>query len=133
VQKARAEEVKAEDSYWKLSHSKIEIVSVETNQVDSESASGSEASPEASASPDSTADPDQLGVNLSSPTAGSKAAEATSKATQATVEAIVSEKADFYSGGQLDSNTSYDSTVRVRYDLVRQDDQWRIQDMAVLE
>ena len=133
VQKARAEEVKAEDSYWKLSHSKIEIVSVESNQIDSESASGSEPSPESSVSPDSTGDRDQLGVDLSSPEAGGAATGSAGEATQATVEAIVSEKADFYNGGQLDSNTSYDSTVRVRYDLVRQDDQWRIQDMAVLE
>ncbi|MCD8488302.1 MAG: IMS domain-containing protein [Desertifilum sp.] len=52
---------------------------------------------------------------------------------QGFVEAIVSEKATFFENGQLDSASSYnDPNLRVRYELIRQDNQWRIQDMVVL-
>ena len=48
-QRTRAEAAKAENSYWKLTHSNVEIVSVETSQ--------------------SAAQPDKLGVDLNSPDA----------------------------------------------------------------
>jgi hypothetical protein len=103
-QRARSEQMRAANSYGKYEHGTIEIVSVETSGT-----------PEA----DSTGDPD---------------AEATANAAQtAQIEAIVAEKADFYVNGQLDASSSYDSTVRVRYDLVRENGQWRIRDMTVLE
>ncbi len=56
----------------------------------------------------------------------------TTDPNQATVEATVQEKADFYQGSQLDTANSYDDQVRVQYRLIRQNDQWRIQDMALL-
>lgn len=51
---------------------------------------------------------------------------------QAQVEAIVKETAQVYENSQLMQNASYDDTVRVRYDLVRQQSQWRIREMTVL-
>lgn len=51
---------------------------------------------------------------------------------QATIEAQVREQADFYRQGQAAPNDAYDSTLRVRYDLVRQDQTWKIQNMTVL-
>lgn len=51
---------------------------------------------------------------------------------QASVEAQVREKADFYEQGTLNTASSYDDNLRVRYDLVRQEGEWRIQDMVVL-
>ncbi|MBW4466868.1 MAG: DUF4101 domain-containing protein [Pegethrix bostrychoides GSE-TBD4-15B] len=129
VQRTRAEDLKAENSYLKLSHSQVEIVSVESSQDIASSGSASD-------SPDS----DSLGVDLSSPEADSETATGddaenptSGEAAQASIEAVVSEKADFYNAGELDSNASYDSTVRVRYELVQQDSQWRIQSMNVLE
>lgn len=52
---------------------------------------------------------------------------------QASVEAQVREKADFYEQGTLNAASSYDDNLRVRYDLVRQEGEWRIQDMVVLD
>lgn len=52
---------------------------------------------------------------------------------QASVEAQVREKADFYEQGTLNTASSYDDNLRVRYDLVRQEGEWRIQDMVVLD
>lgn len=50
---------------------------------------------------------------------------------QASVEATVTEKAEVYKdGGDLIENS--DDTVRVRYNLIQQDGQWRIQSMTVL-
>lgn len=51
---------------------------------------------------------------------------------QAQVEATVKETAQVYENTQLMQNASYDDTVRVRYDLVRQQSQWRIREMTVL-
>lgn len=51
---------------------------------------------------------------------------------QARIEAEVNEAAEFYERGQLNLNESYDDNLRVRYNLVRQDNQWRIRDMDVL-
>lgn len=48
---------------------------------------------------------------------------------QTSIQATVREKGDFYAGGIIDSNESYDSTLNVQYDLVRQDGTWKIQGM----
>lgn len=52
---------------------------------------------------------------------------------QAQVEATVKETAQVYEKTQLKQNASYDDSLRVRYDLVRQDSQWRIREMTVLK
>ena len=49
------------------------------------------------------------------------------------VEARVEEKGSLYEFGQLNGAESYESTLNVRYDLVRQDDQWFVQDINVLD
>lgn len=138
-QKARAEDVKAEGSYWKFDHSEIEVLSVETSGADvgSETPTDSETStdsdvPTATEPSDTAESVDDQADSTASDTATSDDA-APDESQQATVEAMVSEKADFYTNGQVDTTSSYDSTVRVRYGLVRQDGQWRIQDMEVLE
>ena len=51
---------------------------------------------------------------------------------RAKVDAQVNEAADFYKAGKLNQASSYDESLRVRYDLVRKDGQWLIQDMKVL-
>lgn len=48
------------------------------------------------------------------------------------VEAQVSEQAQHFQGNKQSQKQSYDSNLRVRYDLVRQNGQWRIQNMKVL-
>jgi hypothetical protein len=50
---------------------------------------------------------------------------------EAIVLAAVTETANFYEDGQLNLEESYDSALRVQYNLVRQDGQWRIESMAV--
>jgi hypothetical protein len=58
----------------------------------------------------------------------------TNKATpdNAQVETTVHEVAQVYENGRKNQNSSYDQNLRVRYDLVRQDGQWRIREMTVL-
>lgn len=51
---------------------------------------------------------------------------------QAKVEAEVSENAQFYEGGEVKQDLSYNETIHVQYDLIRQDGQWKIQAMTVL-
>nr|WP_275993593.1 IMS domain-containing protein [Argonema antarcticum] len=51
---------------------------------------------------------------------------------QARVEAQVSESAQHFLRNKVIKKESYDSNLRVRYDLVRQNGQWRIQNMKVL-
>lgn len=51
---------------------------------------------------------------------------------QGTVEAQVQEVAKYYQGGQLQESSSYDDRLRVRYQLVRVDDQWKIKGWEVL-
>lgn len=153
-QQTRAEEMKAEDAYWKLEHPKVEIVSVESDQSsdtaaassdnsdnsDDETADADQTDSTDSNDPNSTdendeADSDSTDASDASDSANQDSSDraATQEASTASVEAIVTEKAELYSQGQIDTSASYDSTVRVRYDLVRQDGQWRIQDMSVLE
>ena len=49
------------------------------------------------------------------------------------VEARVQEKGSFYEFGQLNEAESYESTLNMRYNLVRQDDQWFVQDINELD
>ena len=58
----------------------------------------------------------------------------TSKATsdQAQVEATVNEVVQSYVNGQLNQNSASNQNLRVRYDLVRKDNEWRIKEMTVL-
>lgn len=53
--------------------------------------------------------------------------------SQAIVMAEVREAVQFFQEGQPDEASSYDRTLRVQYKLVRQDEQWRIQDIEVME
>lgn len=54
---------------------------------------------------------------------------------QAQIIASVREVATFYRDGKAvpDSDRTYDSTLKVRYDIVRENQSWRIQGIAVLE
>lgn len=131
-QRTRAEAVQAEGSYWKFAHSDIEVVSVETDDASSDTSNSADLTTEPEAELTDEATPDATEPDFASEDDASTDA-ASEDGQQATVEALVSEKADFYTNGEIDSTSSYDSTVRVRYGLVRQDGQWRIQDMEVLE
>ena len=51
---------------------------------------------------------------------------------QATIEAKVTEIAQYYQNGQLDLSQSYDDNLRVRYELVRQNNSWLIKNSEVL-
>ncbi|HEY9829960.1 MAG TPA: IMS domain-containing protein, partial [Stenomitos sp.] len=51
---------------------------------------------------------------------------------QAKVDATVNENAQFYQGGQPNPDKSYNDNLRVRYDLVRKEGRWLIQDMNVV-
>lgn len=51
----------------------------------------------------------------------------------AQIVATVDEVAQVYDKGKLNRATSYNETLRVMYDLVRQNGQWRIQTMKVLK
>ncbi|MEQ8752489.1 MAG: IMS domain-containing protein [Coleofasciculus sp. G1-WW12-02] len=50
---------------------------------------------------------------------------------QAKVEAAVKEEARFYQDGEITQGLSYNENLQVQYELVRQDGQWFIKDMAV--
>jgi hypothetical protein len=50
----------------------------------------------------------------------------------ATLEAIVKEKANYYAQGTLNPQKSFNDNLRVRYHLVRLQDQWLIKDSQVL-
>jgi hypothetical protein len=52
---------------------------------------------------------------------------------RATVEASVKEVANYYSKGQLNSARSYNENLIVRYELVRQQDNWLIQNIKVVK
>jgi hypothetical protein len=49
------------------------------------------------------------------------------------IEVEVREKAQTYTGNQLNTEGGYDDVLRVRYQLVRSADQWRIKDVQVLQ
>lgn len=52
--------------------------------------------------------------------------------TEATVEATVTETAKVFEGGQLTTDAYTGDTYRVRYELVREQEQWKIKQMQVL-
>ncbi len=52
---------------------------------------------------------------------------------RATVEAAVREQATASRNGQSDDANSYDDNLLVRYNLIRQDGRWRIEDMQLLQ
>ena len=53
-------------------------------------------------------------------------------ANNASVIASITEAASFYENGQINNRKSYNETIRVKYDLVRENNRWRIQEMSVL-
>ena len=56
----------------------------------------------------------------------------TNDRNQLAVEASVNEVATVYEGGQINKQRSYNDTLRVRYDLIKQKEKWRIQSMSVV-
>ena len=52
-------------------------------------------------------------------------------ANRATVDATVKESVEFYRNGESDPGASYSEEIRVQYQLIRQEGQWRIQDWSV--
>ncbi|MBP0032151.1 MAG: DUF4101 domain-containing protein [Roseofilum sp. Belize BBD 4] len=50
---------------------------------------------------------------------------------RATVDATVNESVEFYRNGEVDRGASYNDEIRVEYELIREDGQWRIQDWSV--
>ncbi len=125
--KTRAVDLKSTNSYWKLDHPKVEVVSVSSNDLSSNSTS----STQSSSTPDASS-PSSSQLAASSPSPSSDGSTSQSD-TSATIEALVSEKAEFYANGRLDNSASYNSTVRMRYGLERQNDEWRIRSMDVLQ
>lgn len=49
------------------------------------------------------------------------------------VDVRVTESAKLFEGDKINQNASYNSPLLVRYQLIRKDNQWRIQDMQVLK
>jgi hypothetical protein len=117
----RAEQLEASDSYWLYEHSPVEVLSVETI-ADEDTPTG--ADPAEASSPEASS---------SQPPDSSAAEDTTEAASAAIVEATVTEKGEFYDNGQLDQSSSYESTLQVQYNLIREGDQWRIQDWQVVE
>lgn len=106
---ARAETLERSDSYWQYEHSDLEVTAVEID----------------------TASSDVEEVNPARSSTRNRNTAATPQT--ATVEATVIEQGEFYNNGQLDPNSSYESTLQVRYNLVRADGEWRIESWDVLE
>ncbi|MBW4618751.1 MAG: DUF4101 domain-containing protein [Cyanosarcina radialis HA8281-LM2] len=52
---------------------------------------------------------------------------------RATVEASVNEVAELYKGDRVDRNSSYNEQLLVKYELVRQDGNWRISQIEVVK
>jgi curved DNA-binding protein CbpA len=108
----QAQQAQAANSYWEYEHSDIEVVSVEVIS-------------------DELADDELDGASPGQTTTQTTRTNAAPE--EAVVEAIVSERGEFYNNGQLDQNSSYDSTLQVQYNLIRTDGEWRIQSWQVLE
>ncbi|MGH2414449.1 MAG: ARC6/PARC6 family protein, partial [Microcystaceae cyanobacterium] len=53
-------------------------------------------------------------------------------ANQAIVEVDVREIASYYQNGKLNPSRSYNDNLRVRYELVRQQERWLIQGIKVI-
>lgn len=117
----QAQQAQTTNSYWQYEHSDVEVVSVEVFSDDLNSGGGGE-------------DPDG-GTDLdgASPGQGTGSNTANDLPEEAVVEAIVSERGEFYNNGRLDENSSYNSTLQVQYNLIRTDGEWRIQSWQVLE
>lgn len=137
--RARAQQARSSNSYWEYEHSDVEVISVEVLSNES----GVDASDTGSAD-DGDGEPtdrepfasDTTPNGSTSTQSGDPGASDTSDtdvSQEAIVEATVSEKGAFYNNGQLDESSSYDSTLQVRYSLVSQDGEWRIQSWEVLE
>ncbi|MEO0827039.1 MAG: IMS domain-containing protein [Cyanobacteria bacterium J06635_15] len=54
------------------------------------------------------------------------------EANALTVQAQVREKADFYEQGRLNPPSSYDETLQMRYELILNEGEWRVQDAQKL-
>ena len=52
---------------------------------------------------------------------------------QAQIKATVNEVAQLYENGRLNRGSSYNENLRVQYDLVRKNGQWRIREMKILK
>lgn len=115
-----AEELQQTNSYWEYEH---QIVSVQVDGAE-QGGVGSTTQGELSTAPDAST------VGSASSTDTGPASSASSD--QAQIVAEVSEVGQLYQNGQLNLSQSYDSTVRVRYDLVRQPEGWRIEGIEQL-
>ena len=58
--------------------------------------------------------------------------KATANGNKAAIEAIVTEKANFYDNGEINQQKSYNETLRVRYMLLKIGNKWRINEMSVV-
>jgi hypothetical protein len=115
-----AEELQQTNSYWEYEH---QIVSVQVDGAE-QGGVGSATEAESSAAPDvSTAD---------SASSTNTVPASSASSDQAQIVAEVSEVGQLFQNGQLNLSQSYDSTVRVRYDLVRQPEGWRIESIEQL-
>jgi hypothetical protein len=106
----QAQQTQASNSHWEYEHSDVEIVSVEVLS-DETATNGDE-------------------LDGASPATGQTT---NTLPEEAFVEAIVSERGQFFNNGQLDETSSYDSTLQVQYNLIRTDGEWRIQSWQVLD
>ncbi|MEP0911392.1 IMS domain-containing protein [Leptolyngbya sp. GB1-A1] len=147
----RSEKAKTENWYWQYEHPNVEIVSVtkESGTVNSSAGDNSTTGATSStASSDSTSDSASSGTSSgtssgASPTASGSPAGSSDRAAssaafnsgdeRAQVEAIVTERGDLFVNGQIDQSSSYEDSIRARYNLVRSQGQWRIEAIDVLE
>jgi curved DNA-binding protein CbpA len=129
----RAEQLEASDSYWTYDHSGIEVSSVQPlAETEQETAATGEASPEVSPEAGTTPGSNSAATEDTAENRDN-ADPSTAAPNAAIVEAVVTERGDFYDNGQLDQSSSYESTLQVQYNFVQQDGEWRIQDWQVLE
>jgi len=115
-----AEELRQNNSYWEYEH---QVISVQLDGAEQSETGGELGSEVGSASGAST-----FGTATSTETAPASGASS----DQAQIVAEVSEVGDLYQNGRLNQSQSYDSRVRVRYDVVRQPEGWRIESIEQL-
>jgi hypothetical protein len=131
----RAEQVQSSNSYWQYEHSEVEVTSVEmlssSAAVDETPAEDSATSNSESSSTPGATDANSPENGVAASTLGNASTDTESSA--AIVEATVTERGSFYNNGQLDESSSYDDSLQVRYNLIRENGQWRIQDWEVLQ
>lgn len=121
--KQDSEQVKSNGSYLKYEHSAVEIISVETDES-TPAADAATSSP----SPSASSSTDQPGSSGSS---DSSSGAAVGLSNQATIEASVTEKIESFTNGKPDAAATPE-TLRVRYNLTRQDGQWLIESIEPL-